>query len=346
MITSRDRVLRTLCHQSVDRVPRDLWAVPAVEMLRGDELAEMQVRYPPDIVRPDFHAPKGHRAKGAPYEVGEHVDAWGCVWRVDRRGMVGEVVGHPLADLSQAASYRLPWELLEKANLASVNRSAAATSRFVLTWSDIRPLERLEFLHGQAAVRAALTFGTKPIRDLLARVHEFFCREAQLWASTHVDGVAFRDDWGSAHSLVIPAEAWRDLFKPLYRQYVEIFHAHDKFAFFHSDGNISEILEDLVEVGIDAVNAELSLMDLEGVAERFRGRITFWGEIDRQRVLPFGTPEEVRRAVDRLRAALDFGQGGVIAQCKWGADVPFRNVAAVFEQWLAPSPVQAAGRRQ
>ena len=344
MITSRDRVLRTLCHQSVDRVPRDLWTVPATEMLREDELAEMRFRYPPDIIRPDFHGPRGQRVKGTPYEIGEYTDAWGCVWKVTRRGMVGEVVGHPLADPSQAAAYRPPWELLEKTNLSGVNRSASATSRFVLAWSDIRPLERLEFLHGEAATRAALSAGSKPIRDLLALVHEFSCREAEMWASTLVDGVALRDDWGSNHSLVIPAQAWRDLFKPLYRQYVEIIHAQDKFAFFHSDGNIAEIFDDLVDLGIDAINAELSLMDLEALAERFRGRITFWGEIDRHRVLPFGSPEEVRAAVRRVRAALDFGQGGVIAQCKWGAGVPFRNVAAVFEQWLAPSPEHAPAR--
>jgi uroporphyrinogen decarboxylase len=346
MMTSRERVIRTLCHQPVDRAPRDLWVVPAIEMLRGDEVAEMRYRYPPDIVRPDFRAPRGHRARGTPYELGEYVDAWGCVWQVTRRGMVGEVKGHPLADLSEMASYQPPWEVLEKVHLSSVNRSAAATPRFVLAWSDIRPLERLQFLHGPAAAQAALGSGCQPIRGLLAMVHDFACREAQMWASSDCDGIAFRDDWGSNHSLLIPVQAWRDLFKPLYRQYVEIIHARDKFAFFHSDGNISEIFDDLVELGIDAINAEMSLMDFESLTERFRGRITFWGEIDRQRVLPFGTPEEVRAAVRRVRAALDFGRGGVIAQCKWGAGVPFKNVAAVFEQWLAPMPAQAVGRGQ
>ncbi len=127
------------------------------------------------------------------------------------------------------------------------------------------------------------------------------------------------------------------LFKPLYRQYVEILHARDKFVLFHCDGNVAEILEDLAEIGVDAVHAELSLMDLDALAECLRGRITFWGEIDRRRILPFGTPDEVRAAVCRLRSALDFGQGGVVAQCRWGIDVPFKNVAAVFEQWLAPA---------
>jgi uroporphyrinogen decarboxylase len=337
MMTSRDRVIRTLCHRTVDRAPRDLWVVPAIEMLREDEVAEMNFRYPPDVVRPDFHPPRGHKAKGSPYEIGEYTDAWGCVWHVGKQGMVGEVKTHPLADLGRVAGFKPPWELVEKANLAPVNESAAATSRFVLAWSEIRPFERLQFLHGAAAAREALASGDRRIRDLLGMVHEFSCREAQMWAASDVDGVALRDDWGSNHSLHIPLDAWRDLFKPLYRQYVEILHARDKFALFHCDGNIAEILGDLVEIGVDAINVELALLDLDALAENLGGRITFWGEIDRQRILPFGTPDEVRAAVCRVRTALDFGQGGVVAQCKWGIDVPFKNVAAVFEQWLAPA---------
>jgi uroporphyrinogen decarboxylase len=77
-------------------------------------------------------------------------------------------------------------------------------------------------------------------------------------------------------------------------------------------------------------------MDIEWLARQFRGQVTLWGEIDRQRVLPFGTPREVRAAVDRVRTALDFGRGGLIAQCEWGLGVPFDNVAAVFNQWQRP----------
>jgi hypothetical protein len=67
---------------------------------------------------------------------------------------------------------------------------------------------------------------------------------------------------------------------------------------------------------------------------RFKGQITFWGELDRQQILPFGTPEEVRAAVRRVRAALDDGRGGVFAQCEWGIGVSAENVAAVYETWL------------
>ena len=138
---------------------------------------------------------------------------------------------------------------------------------------------------------------------------DFFCREMELWAATDVDGVEFMDDWGSQQTLLISPEAWRDLFKPLYRDYCDILHARDKFVFFHSDGNISDIFPDLIEIGVDAINSQLFCMDIELLSEYFRKRITFWGEIDRQRILPFGTQEDVRAAVHRVRQSLDFGSG-------------------------------------
>ena len=67
-----------------------------------------------------------------------------------------------------------------------------------------------------------------------------------------------------------------------------------------------------------------------------KGKITFWGEIDRQHVLHDGTVEDVKTAVRRVRAALDDGKGGVIAQCEWGKGDPAENAAAVFEAWNEP----------
>ena len=87
---------------------------------------------------------------------------------------------------------------------------------------------------------------------------------------------------------------------------------------------------------MDALNSQLFCMDIEELGRRFRGQITFWGEIDRQHVLPFGTADDVRAAVRRVRAALDDGRGGVIAQCEWGIGVKAENIAAVYETWDEP----------
>ncbi len=63
-----------------------------------------------------------------------------------------------------------------------------------------------------------------------------------------------------------------------------------------------------------------------------RGQLTFWGEIDRQHLLPFGTPEDIDQAVRRVKDAL-YANGGVIAQCEFGAGARPENVRQVFQSW-------------
>ena len=115
-------------------------------------------------------------------------------------------------------------------------------------------------------------------------------------------------------------------------------HKAGKKVFFHTDGNITDLYEEFIEIGVDAINSQLFCMDIEDLAKRFKGRITFWGEIDRQRILPFGSPDDAYRAVARVRKALDDGRGGVIGQCQWGIRNPPENIAAVFEAWDMPLP--------
>jgi hypothetical protein len=119
----------------------------------------------------------------------------------------------------------------------------------------------------------------------------------------------------------------------MYRDYCDLAKKAGKKVFFHSDGYIMDIYEDLIEIGVDAANSQLFCMPIEQIGRRFRGRITFWGEIDRQHILPLGKPADVRNAVARVRRALDDGRGGVIAQCEWGVNNPRENIEAVYEAW-------------
>jgi uroporphyrinogen decarboxylase len=348
-------VIRTLRFEHPDRAPRDLWALPGIEMYRKDELDAMLDRYPLDITRPRVQYGRGAREEGIPHVVGSYVDAWGCVWHVGEPGVVGEVKEPPLADWSALDHFKPPYEILDNADFSKVNRNCAepgdlfsyATGRgaglstlqgqsgsFVLAGTTIRPFERMQFLRGSEAMYLDLGYEPAELYRLRDMVHEFFMRELEMWVQTDVDGISFMDDWGAQYSLLISPKQWRSFFKPLYRDYCDLIHAATKYVFFHSDGHITDIYPDLIEIGVDAVNSQLFCMDVEELGKRFQGQITFWGEIDRQNILPFGTPDDVRAAVRRVRTALDDGRGGMFAQCEWGIGVSAENVAAVFETWL------------
>ncbi len=341
VMTSRELVVKTLNHEPVPRVARDLWLPSGEDSVGSDAIAEINVRYPSDIVPPEVGPAHGKKSTGKPSKSGDYTDAWGCVWHTDEPGLPPELKVSPLAEADKIAAYQPPPELLEKSRFAKVNKSCLATNRFVLAWSEVRPFDRLRFLRGSEAALVDLARGTKDIRGLLAMLHEFACKEIEVWADTDVDAVALRDDWGTPEGLLIAPEMWRELFRPLYRDYCKILHAKDKFVFFHSDGNIFDIFGDLIKVGIDAIHSQVHLMDVERLTKRYRGRVTFWGEVDRQRLHQPGTPEEFREAVLAVRKALDFGSGGVIAQCPWDPCVRLQTIAMFFEQWLTPLSMHA-----
>jgi uroporphyrinogen decarboxylase len=339
-MTSRDRVIRTLNHQAVDRAPRDLWLLDGVRTDRADELAEITVRFPSDIIQVDCHGSHAKRSKGATPRAGRHTDAWGCTWEIDARGTPGALVESPLADPAKIGAFEPPAELLDGSRFARASKVCEGTNRFVLAWSEARPLDRLLFLRGPEAALAELQGGGKELHSLVAKTHDFFLQEMRLWADTEVDGVAFRDDLVSPNGLRIAPKVWRRLFKPLYRQYCDVLHARDKFVFLRTQGRIDDLLGDLIEVGIDAVHTQMSPLDVERVAEKHRGQITFWGHLDRQQIEPPFTPAEIRETVRQVRKALDFGHGGVIAQCPWPPGAPLRNLISFFEEWMLPLSVK------
>jgi hypothetical protein len=108
-----------------------------------------------------------------------------------------------------------------------------------------------------------------------------------------VDAIALMDDWRTQSGSLLHPETSRRLFKPMCRDYVSIARTYGKRVFMHSDGHIIDIIPDLIEVGIDALNAQIFCMGVEELGRRFRGRVTFWGEIDRQHLLVQGTRREI-----------------------------------------------------
>jgi uroporphyrinogen decarboxylase len=336
-MTSRERVRRTLEHGTPDRPPRDLWVLPGITMFRKKELGEVLRRFPTDFSGPRYTPVRGLRSQGEEAAMGKYTDAWGSTWCVAEPGIVGEVKEPALADWASMATYKLPWELIKDADMSQVNQGRAETDRFVLAATEVRPFERMQFLRGTENLFIDLAAGVKELYLLRDMIHEFNLEAMRRWAGTDVDGLSFMDDWGSQTSLLISPDLWRSFFKPMYKEYCSIAHASGKFVFFHSDGHIEAIYPDLIEIGVDAVNSQLFCMDIEKLAKSYKGKITFWGEIDRQNILPLGSAEDVRAAVRRVRHALDDGKVGVIAQCEWGIRNPRENIEAVFDEWSLPA---------
>jgi len=334
MMTGRERIKAAITFTHPDRVPRDLWSLPYVGKFRKAELDALLAEFPTDIqgvspiYPPDIYRPEGFQP------VGKYRDEWGSVWYVHEPGVVGEVKEPILSDWSALAHFSPPYELIRRRELSTIDRQCAQTDKFVLSECTVRIFERLQFLRGSQNLFMDIAYGSKELYKLMDMVHEYYLEDLSAWLKTDVDGITMMDDWGTNDSLLINPKVWRELFKPKYKEYCDLIHSAGKFVFFHSDGNIQSVYGDFVEVGVNAINSQLFTMDIEALARDYKGKITFWGEVDRQHLLPFGTPEEIRAAVRRVRSLLDDGSGGVIAECEWGKYDPAENVRAVYEAWM------------
>ncbi len=153
-----------------------------------------------------------------------------------------------------------------------------------------------------------------------------------------VDVVQEGDDYGGQHGLLISPQLWRAIFKPrLHQLFSHIKRCAPHVAiFFHSCGSIYEIIPDLIEVGVEALNpvqVAAANMDSRKLKREFGDSVTFWGGgVDTQRVLPYGTPQEVRDEVRRRIDDLAPGGGFVFAAVhNIQADVPTENILAMLE---------------
>ena len=329
--TSRELVYQTLNFAGPARAPRELWALPIAAQAFPTEHAAILAAYPPDIVCINGHEREQSPASGDQYGIGEYTDEWGATFVNVQAGVIGEVKRPLIGDwASDAPRVHVPreWLTLDR---SAINHDCGATDQFTLSAACPRPFEQLQFLRGTANLYMDLTDPPAEMVAFMATMHAFYCELLGAWAQTDIDGLRIMDDWGSQRSLLISPTMWRHYFKPMYRDYVQIAHAAGKKFFMHSDGHILAIYPELIEIGVDALNSQLFCMGVEKLAP-FAGQITFWGEIDRQRLLSFATPDEVETAVRQVHEHL-WRNGGCIAQCEFGAGAKPENVERVFATW-------------
>lgn len=152
-----------------------------------------------------------------------------------------------------------------------------------------------------------------------------------------VDVVMFPEDMGTQNQLFMRPELYRKMVKPYHRRMVEAIKGRTRAkVLLHSDGAVYEAISDFIDIGIDALNpvqvSAKGLGDTRKLKTEFGRDLCFWGAIDTQRVLPYGTPEDVADEVRRRIDDLALGGGYVLASVHTiNAEVPGANVLAMLE---------------
>ena len=326
-MTSRERVYATLDFQGPDRLPVDCWSLPAAFKGREEAVNALLARYPTDFggvgVENVFDIDY--------YPRGTAVDQWGCEWLTLYEGMVGEVKRPPLEDYARLADYAWPEQPFGNGWQNATAGLLAQHDRFTLGWVG-NPFERMQFLRGTENLYADLADeDCAEVYFLRDKVFAMLRENVERWARTPVDGLRINDDWGSQRTLLISPAKWREFFKPKYKEIFDIALEAGQRIFFHSDGYIVDIYPDLIELGVSAINSQVWCMGLDALAP-FAGQVTFWGELDRQRTLPYGTPADIRAAAQQMAKTL-YRNGGLIGEGEIDHLTSLANIEALLTVW-------------
>lgn len=154
-----------------------------------------------------------------------------------------------------------------------------------------------------------------------------------ILCAPEIDGVLLGSDWGSQLDLLMSPSTWQDMIRPGEQREYDLIHSYGKDVWVHSCGNVEKIIPSLVEMGLDVLNpVQPETMDLANLKSEYGDKLTFWGGISTQRVLPFGTPDEVKREVRRVRDLMSANGGYILAPSQEiQNDVPAENILALIE---------------
>jgi uroporphyrinogen decarboxylase len=334
-MNSREKVVRAIQFQKPDYLPVSHAILPSAQYRYGKKLSEIINSFHEDFgwhLLPDLPAEKLPPL----YKPGKNYDDWGTGWFVTVRGRCGIPIDYPIKpDLSDYDNYRWPEVFgagVPKYRLYSGHMSGKSDAYYARGgW--IVFFEQMQQLVGFDNLLVALTVEIPEVYRLRDDLLKFNLEWIDNWLKSDYQGLHFADDWGSQTNLLIPPDLWRSFFKPVYKEMFSRVKSRGLHVWYHSDGNILEIIPDLIELGVDVLNCQASVMDMNEL-KKFAGKLAFRTDIDRQKILPFVSPGEVKDYIFYLFHQLGTADGGIIACGEISEDVPLENIKAMYEAFI------------
>jgi uroporphyrinogen decarboxylase len=322
----RDRVLMALNHVKPDRCPMQIGFTPefanrlrADFELRGNTLQEpfgLERALGVDMLLTTVGWANSYYLDDKPY-----VDEWGVGWSVHKyetpfgAGHYTEIASHPLADESVISSYQPPDPHRPELYLNVEKTIRDFKSDYWIVGVTVCTIfETAWALRGLEQTMLDMALDPDLTNEIFDIPFQYHLSAAKKLVEMGVDMIWTGDDVGAQHQMMISPRMWRKLLKPrmatLFSE-LKAINPNVKIAY-HTDGYTFPIIPDLIEIGLDVLNpVQPASMDPAEVKNKYGKELCFWGTIDEQKTLPFGTPEDVASEV-RHRLDTIGRDGGLI----------------------------------
>ena len=276
----------------------------------------------------------------------QFTDFWGITWRKANYpgGYYWELYKHPLAEATIDDIDQYPWpDPLDPGFTAGLAKEAQElydnTDYAIMADGGFKSFWELGYmLRGFQRMLTDVMDNTEFVLALMNKILELNIAGTSRFlglAGKYIHVIRTADDLATQNSLLMSPKTFRTLLKPFYKKYFDFVHSKtDAKIFYHSCGNITGLLDDLIEIGVDIINpVQVSAMgDTAALKARFANRIVFWGGIDTQHALPNGSVKDVEEEVHRRIRDLGPGGGYVVGSVhNIQPDVPPENIVAMAE---------------
>ncbi len=371
-MNSRERVLKALEHEEPDRIPLDLGScfvtgiakdaylnllshlgkdagevefydvVQQLVVVEEDVLRRFDVDVRgliPNVVRKDPPIEESDNSRS-------FTDEWGVTWQMPEGALYFDLVNSPFSgDITEEDIDSFPWPdpadprlfdgLAEKAREFYDDGYAIILESICAGIFEMSCRARgTQYFLMDLALNPELAC---KLMDKFVDIKLRFYEAASERLGQYIQFIREGDDVAGQDSLIISADMYRRFLKPrhekLFKAQKELF-PEPFYVFFHSDGQIYDLLPDFIEIGMDILNpVQITGKNLSAIKAEFGGELSFWGGgCDTQKVLPFGTPEEVAMDVRERIEALSKDGGFIFCTIhNIQADVPPENIIAMYE---------------
>jgi len=262
----------------------------------------------------------------------EVTDVWGCHWIYPLESLDGQCDRHPIATWADLKTYRPP-DPDKYTDWAQAEKNVAETkAKGNVAWGGTDHgfiFLRLTYLRGFHNLMLDIAEERPELDELIRLVEGYWFEVCRRWVELGVDAIGFGDDMGLQRSLPISPASWKKYIKPSYQRILGYCRSHGVYTSLHSDGYIVDIIPDLIELGVSILNPQDLVNGLENIRRLAKGKLFINLDIDRQKITPFGTPQENEEHIIRCVQTLGSPTGGL--STIWGVypHTPIENIEAV-----------------